>query len=239
MKTALFLFNSSSYAVQPWLDSEDWACVSVDFNDTDHSGSHRRHDDDPNHHRLNIDLSKPQAAQWIDEGLASLGLEKPSFILSFTPCTDLSVAGNRHRAAKLKANPDCIKLAVRQARLVEAWPCPSIVENPVSILSTEWKKPEGYVDPYQFSYLLDDDDVHPEFPEIYPAGDWYNKKTGLWCQNGAVMPKVDSLHKHIRPDEVFVGWSKLGGKSARTKYIRSLTPRGMAKAIYLANGVEK
>ena len=27
----------------------------------------------------------------------------------------------------------------------------------------------------------------------------------------------------------------LGGKSARTKYIRSLTPRGMSRAIYLAN----
>jgi hypothetical protein len=31
------------------------------------------------------------------------------------------------------------------------------------------------------------------------------------------------------------GHLKLGGKSARTKYIRSLTPRGLARAIYEAN----
>jgi hypothetical protein len=35
-------------------------------------------------------------------------------------------------------------------------------------------------------------------------------------------------------DEDNPGWRKLGGKSARTKYIRSLTPR-LARAIYEAN----
>jgi hypothetical protein len=30
-------------------------------------------------------------------------------------------------------------------------------------------------------------------------------------------------------------WGKLGGKSLKTKNIRSATPRGFARAVYLAN----
>ena len=68
----------------------------------------------------------------------------------------------------------------------------------------------------------------------FGAQDRYNKKTGLWCSNGANMPLG------ITGDNAPLGDAnpchlKLGGKSARTKYIRSLTPRGMAIAIYQAN----
>ena len=41
--TILFLFNSSGYAVKPWLDCGLYNCVSVDHDDTDHSGEHRPH----------------------------------------------------------------------------------------------------------------------------------------------------------------------------------------------------
>ncbi len=33
--------------------------------------------------------------------------------------------------------------ATMLARLVLEWDCPSIVENPVSVLATTWKKPTG------------------------------------------------------------------------------------------------
>ena len=232
--TVLFLFNSSMYAVQPWLDLGGFNCVSVDYEDTDHSGPHRVHKAVQGHTRLTLDLSSGNAYGKIEQLLRAYNLMPPSFILSFAPCTDISVAGARHYASKLAKDPLCQVKAVKAAKLVLSWTCPSIVENPISVLSTMWKKPTGYVHPWHFSHLLPHDDVHPEFPNIIPPRDWYNKKTGLWCSNGAKMP-VSEVCKG-GPLEVFPGWAKLGGKSARTKYIRSLTPRGMATAIAWMNG---
>ena len=234
--TALFLFNSSTTALQPWLDSGEWDVVSVDFDSTDHAGSHRTYNPIDGLTRLNVDLSLWNASDVVDAMLVARGLAAPSFVLSFAPCTDLAVSGAAHFKAKAAKNANFQVDAVRMAKLVLEWDCPSIVENPVSVLATMWKRPE-YMHPWYFSSLLPEDDSHPTHPDYYPPRDAYNKKTGLWCSNGAVMPvrtdatsdcegKVNPCHQ------------KLGGKSARTKYIRSLTPRGVAKAIYLANGVK-
>lgn len=231
--TILFLFNSSHYAVQPWLDDGGFECVSVDWGDSDHSGAHRPTHEHARHHRMNIDLAGynfPSMAVRI--GLRKLGLAQPSFILSFAPCTDMAVCGAKHFKSKALADPQFQDKAVSLARLVEQFDCPSIVENPVSVLATMWKKPTGYVHPWHFMYDCPSGN-HPEFPEVIPARDMYNKKTGLWCQNGAAMPKRNWWVPPIA--SAFPGWAQLGGKSARTKYIRSLTPRGLAKAIYLAN----
>ena len=54
--TVLFLFNSSSYAVQPWLDDGGFNVVSVDYDDTDHSEAHREPQE--GHTVLNVDLSR-------------------------------------------------------------------------------------------------------------------------------------------------------------------------------------
>ena len=233
--TILFLFNSSTYAVAPWLADGGYECVSIDYQSTDHSKAHRPLVEHPRHTRLNIDLSDSGAVETITECLNWHGLEQPSFILSFAPCTDLAVSGAAHFARKRSIDPLFQDKAVALCRLVEHWDCPSIVENPVSVLATMWKKPTGYVHPWQFSYLFDTlVGPHPEFPDVIPAYDWYNKKTGLWCQHGAAMPEIDWAAVK-GPTSVNPGWAQLGGKSARTKYIRSLTPRGMAKAIYLAN----
>ena len=54
----------------------------------------------------------------------------------------------------------------------------------------------------------------------------------LWTGNGFVLPQP---HPVLPTGDDNPGWAKLGGKSARTKHIRSLTPRGFARAVYLAN----
>ena len=232
--TILFLFNSSHYAVQPWLDDGRFNCVSVDYEDTDHSGTERPAQAHKSHYRLNIDLTEHGAME-IDRQLRVLGLASPSFVLSFTPCTDMAVCGNRSRASKLAKDPQLLDKALALATLVEQWPCPSIVENPVSLLATLWK-PCDYVHPWHFADLCPTG-PHPEHPDVIPPQDRYNKKTGLWLTNGARMPVQTSF---VEPDtKDFPGYTKLGGKSAKTKYIRSLTPRGMAKGIYLANSQTK
>lgn len=70
--------------------------------------------------------------------------------------------------------------------------------------------------------------MHPLFPEYINARDSYPKLTCLWTGNGFRMPEK-------KPVFIEKGYSKqysrLGGKSARTKLIRSLTPRGFAIAV--------
>jgi hypothetical protein len=232
MKTMLCLFNSSRYAVDPWLASGDYHVVSVDHSDTDHAVDTRGQWEHPRHTRLDVDLTKHSALYTVVSLLAEEELEYPSFVLSFAPCTDLAVSGAAHFARKLEHDPLCQQRAVEMAQLASRFGCPYIVENPVSVLATLWRKPDGYVHPWYFA-----DQVpagpHPEFPSHIPPMDLYNKKTGLWCGNGAVFP-VQTWFREP-PNKAFPGHVKLGGKSARTKYIRSLTPRGMAEAIFLAN----
>jgi hypothetical protein len=93
--------------------------------------------------------------------------------------------------------------------------------------------------PCDFGGYLPEDDGGNPYPDIIPARDAYTKKTCLWTGNGFVMP----AKRPVEPEK-FTGknglnfsgpaW-KLGGKSLRTKNIRSATPRGFAKAVFAAN----
>ena len=228
--TILFLFNSSTYAPAPWVDHGGFNVVSVDYDATDHSEAHRL---DRGHHRMNVDLSQAQAKDVVMERLDLWKMAKPSLVVSFAPCTDLSVAGAKHFKSKLKNDPLCQQRALQMAKLASEFECAYMVENPISILSTLWKKPTAIINPCDFSgYIGPDEQPHPEFPGLIPDGDRYMKKTCLWAGNGFVLP-VRDLREPLEMDNP--GWKKLGGKSARTKYIRSLTPRGLSRAIFQAN----
>lgn len=232
--TILFLFNSSDYAVRPWLDDGRFNVVSVDYDDTDHAQAHRVMigGTETGHYRLNIDLSSTHAVDAVQWALEARGLAQPSLAVSFAPCTDLAVSGAKHFASKLERDPDCQNRAVRMAKLASEFNCPYAVENPVSVLATLWRKPDMYWHPCHFANDCPEG-PHPEFPGIIPEGDMYFKKSCLWTGNGFVLPRRSSWATPVAGDNP--GWAKLGGKSARTKYIRSLTPRGFANALYLAN----
>jgi len=230
--TVLFLFNSSSYAVQPWIDDGRFNVVSVDYDDTDHSGAHKEPCE--GHTVFNLDLSQPYAASRVNALLCSHGYANPSICISFTPCTDLAVSGAAHFARKREANPNFQQEALDMALIATHFGCPYMVENPVSVLATLWRKPDMYWHPYEFAHQCPPG-PHPEFPDVIPERDLYPKKTGLWCGNGFYLPLKADLPKGVEITRDFYGHTKLGGKSARTKYIRSLTPRGFAYAVYAAN----
>ena len=230
MPTVLFLYNSSSYAVQPWLDDGRFNVVSVDYSDTDHSAEHRPNRDH-RHYRINADLSHPLAKYYVADQLNWWKFPRPYLVVSFAPCTDLAVSGAKHFERKRLADPEFQNKAVANARLAEFFECPYAVENPVSVLATLWRKPDMYWHPCDFAGYCPEG-PHPEFPEVIPEQDRYNKKTCLWTGNGFILPEF----KRLEPlQDQNPGHEKLGGKSARTKYIRSLTPRGFAQAVYEAN----
>jgi hypothetical protein len=159
-------------------------------------------------------------------------------MFSFSPCDDLAVSGSLHFAKKLAANPDCQKIATERAKLVEIladgfskW----MHENPISILSTTWRKADFYFDPSDYGGYLPEDDVHPRWPEYIAPRDAYPKKTGIRCGNGFVVPPKKPVY---REPGYSAQHKRLGGKSAKTKQIRSETPRGFANAVFEANAIK-
>ena len=156
--------------------------------------------------------------------------------LCFPPCTDLAVSGAAHFKAKCQANPnfqqDAMHLVYVARDIAQALGAPYCIENPVSVISSHWRKPDHMFHPYEYGGYLPEDDVHPVYPEYIAPRDAYPKKTCYWVGNGFVMPPK----KPVVPEP---GYSKqhiaLGGKSEKTKKIRSISPRGIAKAIYLFN----
>lgn len=162
--------------------------------------------------------------------------DRVAFVGGFPPCTDLAVSGAAHFANKAKIDKHFqakAALIAEQCRMIGSISdCPWFFENPVSVLSSIMGKPNEVFHPYEYAGYLDEDDVHPLYPEYIPPRDLYPKKTCLWTGGGFVMPEKKII-------EVPKGYSdmhkKLGGKSLKTKNIRSATPRGFAEAVYLFN----
>jgi hypothetical protein len=159
------------------------------------------------------------------------------FGMAFPVCTDLSVSGAAHYAKKRKANPnfqwEATRHAVRCSYLFEGLEIPYFIENPVSVLSTLWRKPNYRFHPYEYGgYIPDAEAEHPKWSDYIAPKDAYPKKTCLWTSGNFRMP----IKLPVKPED---GHSrqhlKLGGKSMKTKNIRSATPRGFAKAVWQAN----
>lgn len=169
---------------------------------------------------------------------------KVHFMCAFPVCTDLAVSGAPSFKQKLEKNPSFQKLAADHAVNCESIAlqigCSRFyIENPISILSTIWRKPDYYFHPYQYGRYVGKG-PHPLYPDIIPDNDAYSKKTCLWCGVDFIFPEF----KPVVP--IFIKYNnknyssihgKLGGKSQKTKQIRSCTPRGFSEAVFLANRI--
>lgn len=155
-----------------------------------------------------------------------------TLIFGFPPCTDLASSGSRHFAKKRSINPSFQEEAVYLARSVErigeTVQVPWAIENPVGVMSTLWRKPDHYFDPYHYGGYLPEDDIHPDFPQYIAPRDAYPKNTCVWKGQGFTMPprKLVSVQPGYSTQH-----KKLGGSSLRTKIIRSATPRGFFEAL--------
>ena len=155
------------------------------------------------------------------------------FVAGFPPCTDLAVSGAAHFASKAEKDKHFQAKAaqvVGQCHIVaEMVGAPYIIENPVSVLASLWRKPCFTFDPYQFGGYLPEDDEHPQYPDYILPRDAYPKKTCLWTGGGFAMPEKKPV---LCPPGYSQQHSRLGGKSLKTKNIRSATPRGFAQAVF-------
>lgn len=225
------LFDGSGYAALPWAE-RGHKVLCFNFDGADHGDYQSVRVTHPNIVYLN---------EWIGLSFQHNAMMRvfgtPDFIIAFPPCTDLAVSGSRHFAAKRERDPlfqdKAVATAKIAATIADHFNVPYMIENPVSVLSSMWRKPDYAFHPFEYGdYLTSNEGEHPAFSEFIPAFDAYHKKTCLWVGNGFKMPQK----LPVAPiDKDNPGWVRLGGKSARTKMIRSLTPRGFAKAVCLAN----
>lgn len=77
--------------------------------------------------------------------------------------------------------------------------------------------------------------IDPWFPDLIKPRDAYPKLTCGWLGNGFVVPEKRPVPQICDVNGYSFQHTKLGGKSPRTKMIRSLTPRGWALAVFEAN----
>ncbi len=161
-------------------------------------------------------------------------------LFSFPPCTDLAVSGASHFAKKLMVDPlyreKAMDMVYFANKIAYGYDIPCMIENPVSVISSEWRKPDYMFHPYEYGGYLPANDESSY--DLIPSRDAYTKKTCLWVCNTS---KVDFTMPKQRPVELPTDYKyspqhlKLGGKSLKTKNIRSATPRGFAIAIWQAN----
>ena len=142
--------------------------------------------------------------------------EYVSGILAAPPCTDFAGSGAQYWKAKDEdgRTDASLKLIDKTLEIISWYPDLQFwaLENPVGRLQ---KLRPQLGKPWYF--------------QSYWYGDPYTKKTGLWGNFNKDLPRND-----VEPDPN--SWvMKLGGKSEKTKELRSMTPLGFAKAFYLAN----
>lgn len=174
----------------------------------------------------------PGKIQDNQELLDKLISEGVIFAAAFPPCTDLAVSGaawfSKKRAINVNFQREAMDLFELCYRICESTGAPFFVENPVSVAASMFRKPNFSFHPWEYGKYLPEDDINP-YSEIIPARDAYPKKTCLWSGNGFILPDKREVEKPVGYSPQH---SKLGGKSLKTKNIRSATPRGFANAVF-------
>ena len=186
-------FDVSTIMAQPWADS-GYKCYCVD---TQHSPGETV---DGNIIRVGADVR-----DWLPPR------EPVAFAAFFPPCTDVAVSGARWFKDKgLGGLIGALKLFDVSVKLAEWMGCPYLIENPVSTISSYWRKPDHTFDPCDY-------------------GEDYTKKTCLWVGGGFRMPQKNRVEPtagsrmHLLPP------------SENRAYIRSLTSVRFARAVFWEN----
>lgn len=138
------------------------------------------------------------------------------------PCTYLTVTGNKwFKPEFIERFPDRQKKREEAIeffiKLYESKIKKVAVENPVGIMSTVFRKPDQYIQPYDF-------------------GDSYSKKTGLWLKNLPILLNTEIVSKGefvtYKSGKRMPEWyANAGLKGNDRAKIRNKTFPGIAKAM--------
>jgi hypothetical protein len=194
------LFDCSAVMVAPWAEA-GYLCYCVDLR---HPAGESR--------AGNIIRVGADVREWLPP------FAPIKILFAFPPCTHVAASGARWFKDKgLGGLVRSLQLFDATVRLAEWTKAPYLIENPVSTVSTYWRKPEYTFDPCDYGGYLQ------------LAGDAYTKRTCLWTGNGFVMPEP----KRVSPTE---GSRMLSLPPSEDRgMLRSVTPKGFAQAVFEAN----
>jgi len=233
--TVLSLYDFTGVAVTPWAE-QGYTCYCYDIQHDPDDVKEKHFPSGGVIYYVHADLHELETICALFNAFEN---ENLAFAMAFPVCTDMAVSGAAHFAAKAKKDKyfqhKAVRYAVWCAELFDDLEVPYYIENPVSVLATQWRAPDYRFHPYEFGgYIPENEAEHPLYPDYIAPRDAYTKRTCLWTGYGFKMPET------LPVDCESFGSSrqhrKLGGKSAKTKNIRSATPRGFAEAVYQANG---
>ena len=147
-------------------------------------------------------------------------------IIIMQPCTCYALCGNRHKVSRLNNGEfEQSQLLVAKSKEIIDYFNPFFwqLENP----KTDIHKKNGWIG-QRPKFVFNPCDFAGYDPD--PECSRYNKETWLFGKfNDPVKKRIDPIEKD-NP-----GWKNLGGKSERTKELRSITPLGFAYAFYESN----
>ena len=205
-KLLISLFDYTGNASKPYKEA-GWDVVQVDI-------------------KLGIDIltwNPVKALDLYDKKLPEVG------IIAMIPCTDYALSGAKHFKEKDLdgRTAESQKLVERTRRFIQLFADYKAlkfwqVENPMSrihMLNPWLGKVKLQFNPCDYAGY---DPVH--------ENSMYNKKTWLWGDFN--IPEKKRIEPITKDNP---GWKKLGGKSERTKELRSITPLGFAYAFYEFN----
>lgn len=206
-QAAIFLCDETGNMARPWADA-GVVCYCID---TEHSIRRPRNDGNINYVWGDVRSWRPPA------GLDII------FVGAFPPCTHVAVSGARDYPIKGGVMLRDALETFEAARMAAAWSgAPYCVENPIGVLSSvpHIGKPDFYFDPCDFAGYL---------PKADRASEAYTKKTCLWTGGGFRMPKA----RPVEPVDGSKMWRMTPGPDRAA--LRSVTPNGFARAVFLAN----
>jgi len=196
----LSLCDRTGIMLEPWAQA-GFDCMAVDIR---HTGVR---------HEKGINFIGADVRYWLPPP------RRYAIVFAFPPCTDLSVSGARWFQGKgMNGLTEAIELVESCRRICEWSEAPWMIENPVSTLSSYWRRPDFFFDPCDFGGWIE------------PPSDHYKKKTAVWAGNGFRRPqkrRVEALHTERRIHNL--------PRTPDRGDIRSITPRGFAQAVFAAN----
>jgi len=207
--TIISLCDLTGHMVKPWVDA-GYDAVLVD----------------PQHPAgVTVEGRITKIGCVITEAAALLGeimrSRKIVFVAGFPPCTDVAVSGSLHFEDKRKKDKHFqakAALVAEQCRMVGLISgAPWFFENPVSVFSSIFGKPDHTFHPHEYTG--------------YCAADNYKKRTCLWVGGGFSMPRKLRDESLGEPDDRI---HKATPGPNRSNF-RSATPMGFAIAVFNAN----
>lgn len=126
-------------------------------------------------------------------------------VIAFPPCTHLATSGARWHKEKI-ADGRQWEAALFFMGMIDADAHYIAVENPVGVMSRLYRKPDQYIQPYEYGYPT-------------------KKKTGLWLKNLPKLVPTDMV------DPVPSGYYKSGPKCGKPYYFASAFGRDINRSL--------